>query len=635
MEETLPKMLEAIANTHPDIAAQYSKNEQEDFSPVSYHELYDIAFDFAAGITQIGIKRYDNVAIISDNRKEWLQADFGLMFIGAIDVPRGCDATKTDLEYILSFVGCKVVIAENVTQVKKILSLKDSLPNLDTFIVFDEIDNTTLFEVKEKGITLYNYSDLLKKGHSYNAVYPDKIKAEIALGNGDDTIAIIFTSGTTGVPKGVMLSHKNFIAQLEDLKVRIYMKAGERALCVLPVWHVFERLCEYVILSQAAALCYSKPVASILLQDFRKTNPHLIPAVPRIFEALYEGIYRAMRKTGGITNIIFLFFIGIAKLHSRIERALFRQKARYSYDGIQFLWVVLFLPYLLLFPIKILGNILVFSKIKAKLGKCFRAGVSGGGALPHIVDEFFWAVGIKVVEGYGLTETAPVISVRYISHPIFGTVGTALKGVEVRIVDDNGKSLSTGQRGVLEVRGPTVCKGYYKRDDLTQKAIDKDGWFNTGDIAMFTINKEIVLTGRLKDTIVLRGGENIEPAPIELKLSESRYIAQAIVVGQDQKYLGALVLANETELISYAHDNNIAYSSYKELCQKHSIKKLYEQQIASLVCAKTGFKMYEKIVKFVILTEPFEVGKELSAKQEVMRYKIPKIYSKQLKSMFK
>jgi long-chain acyl-CoA synthetase len=372
-----------------------------------------------------------------------------------------------------------------------------------------------------------------------------------------------------------------------------------------------------------------------LLADFQILNPQVLPAVPRVFEAVYDGINRAMRKTGGFVYLMYSFFVNAGILHARISRTLFRKTARFHCDCLPLLWIALFIPWILLYPVKQLGNILVFGKIRAKLGNAFRAGVSGGGALPPAIDNYFWAVGINVVEGYGLTETAPVVSVRPIPAPVFGTVGTAIRGVEVRVVDDKGNVLGKCKKGVLQVKGSTVMKGYYKRDDLTQKVMTKDGWFDTGDIAILTVNNEIVLRGRMKDTIVLRGGENVEPLPLEMKLNESRFIKTSVVLGQDERYLAALIVPDQEELELYAKENGIPFNSYEELLKNDDISSMFETEIASLVSAKNGFKMFEKINKFALLKKDFEVGVELSAKQEVMRYRINTLYAKEIKNLFK
>jgi long-chain acyl-CoA synthetase len=268
-------------------------------------------------------------------------------------------------------------------------------------------------------------------------------------------------------------------------------------------------------------------------------------------------------------------------------------------------------------------------------GKHFRAGVSGGGALPPNIDAFFWAVGVNVVEGYGLTETAPVISVRPINAPIFGTVGTPIRNVEVRIVGDNTTPLPPGKKGEVQVRGDTVMKGYYHRDDLTSKVIDAEGWFSTGDIGTLSLTGEIVLRGRKKDTIVLRGGENVEPLPMEMTLNDSRYISASVVVGQDQRSLGVLIVPDETEVKAFADEKGISYSTWAALLKNAEVRKLFEQEIHAAINAKNGFRLFERIGPFALLPKQFEVGKELSLKQEIARYRITEIYKSEIKGMYK
>ena len=638
MEQTLPKMFKKVAEQYPDIAAQYYHGSDGNFVGVTYKEAFQNSLDFGAGLLSMGIKRGDRIGLISDNRREWLQADMGLLSIGAIDVPRGSDAMPTDLSYILSFSECETVIVENPAQMRKIIALKNDLPLVKCLISFDPINSTDIKQCEDAGMKLIFFADVIEEGKRFRFINSGVVEAELEKGEWDDLAGIIFTSGTTGTPKGVMLSHGNFLTQLDELPERIFLNPGERALVVLPVWHVFERLCEYVILIQAAALCYSKPVGSVLLSDFQKINPQLIPAVPRVFEAVYDGIYRKMRKTGGLTYAIFSFFVNVSKLHCKIDRKLFHKTARFTHDYLFLWWPTLVIPWLFFYPLRLLGGVVVFKKIRAMLGNNFRAGISGGGAYPQAIDEFFWAVGVNIVEGYGLTETSPVVSVRPIKAPVFGTVGSAIRGVNVRIVGENGDVLPPGHKGVLQVQGETVMKGYYKRPELTQKVMTPDGWLDTGDIAMLTVNNEIKLLGRQKDTIVLRGGENIEPLPIEQKLQESRYINTAVVVGssggEDMRYLAALILPSEDDVKSYAKENNIIFQSYDELLKNPAILKMFESEIASLVGPKNGFKLFERVSKFTFLKKPFEVGKELSAKQEIMRYKISEIYKKEIASMY-
>ncbi|MCR4790188.1 MAG: long-chain fatty acid--CoA ligase [Treponemataceae bacterium] len=634
LPDTLPKIIRNLNKTFPDVVAQYAKDEKKEFQPVTFAQLWDFQLSVAGGLLNMGIKRGDHIGIISDNRKEWFQTSMGIMSLGCADVPRGCDATEKDISYILSTADCEVVFAETSNQVKKIMSVKDQIPSLKTLIVYDEITEDAEKAAKDGKVKLLSYQELVASGKEYRKAHEGLVEAEIDKGNGEEIATIIFTSGTTGEPKGVMLVHRNFISQLDYLDENIYCEPGDKCLLVLPVWHVFERLCEYVIISQASALCYSKPVGSILIQDLAKINPQIFPAVPRVFEALYDGIYKAMKKVGGATFGAFKFFVGVGKFHCRLDRAMFRKNARLKNDHIFLKWIGFFLPWLFTLPLYKLGDKLVFSKIRAKMGDRFHIGVAGGGALPPAIDEFFWTVGICLVEGYGLTETAPVVAVRVVKKPVFGTIGPSIAGVDVRIVDDNGNVCDTGVLGEVQVKGPIVMKGYYKRDDLTAQVIDKDGWFSTGDIGFMTINKEICLRGRKKDTIVLRGGENVEPLPIEQKINESHYISTSVVVGQDERSLGALIIPVKDEILAYAKENGIEYKEYEDLAQSEAIHKLLETEISSRVNSKTGFKPFERIGNFVVLTKDFEVGVELSAKQEISRYKIATIYAKEIKKLF-
>ena len=634
---TMPQLLQQITKKYPDITAQYSKDKQGDFIPLSYSDVFDRVLSFAGGLLSLGIARGDRVGLIADNRKEWYHASMGIMAIGAADVPRGCDATEQDLVRILSFAECTSAVIENRDQFIKILKNQQQFPLLKTLIVFDPFDIQDE-ELKAIGdisrFTIYSYDEIIERGMAYRKEHPEAIEQELEKGSDTEVATIIFTSGTTGEPKGVMLTHKNFAVQLDDLQTRVILHRGEKAIVVLPVWHSFERLCEYVILASAAGMVYSKPVGSILLADIAKTNPALFPSVPRIWESVYTGVFKAMKQAGGIKQKLFNFFVAVGLFHAHHARNVTGQNPHFvPYTKIT-RPIISFVPYILSLPLYALGNVLVFKKIRTKLGTSFRQGVSGGGALPPNIDAFFWAIGISVTEGYGLTETAPVVSVLPLGRPVFGTIGKPLSCTEVKIVDDNGKELPVGQLGTVMFRGTSVMKGYYKRQDLTDAVIDKDGWFDSGDLGLKTIDGELILRGRKKDTIVLRGGENIEPVPIEMKLQESPFIAQAVVLGQDQRFLGALIVADEAEVKSYAAEQGLAADSLSELLEKPEIKKLFDQQIASLINHENGFKLFERINRFALLAKPFEAGVELSAKQDVMRYKITSLYSKQISALF-
>lgn len=639
LEQTLPKLFRKSAEKYPEFSAQLFRTKDGTYAETNYHDCYQKALDFSGALLKFGVKRGDKIGLIADNRREWEQADMGLLAIGAIDTPRGCDASEKDLSYILSFSEVEYVIAENEAQVKKIINIRPKVPTLRAVVSFDEIDSSVEKQLADANLRYHLFEDLQKLGHEWRKENPDVVEQELEKGQWDDLATIIFTSGTTGTPKGVMLSHGNILTQLDEVTERIFLNPGERALCVLPVWHAFQRAVEYVILSQGGTLCYSKPIGSVLLQDLQKLDPYLLPAVPRVWEAVYDGIWRKMRKTGGLVYIMFRFFVAESMLWCSIDRKLRRKNSRFGRDYLGFWWPVLVLPWLLLYPIKMLGNLLVFRKIRAMLGKNFRSGIAGGGAYPENIDKFFWAVGVKVCEGYGLTETAPIVCVRPIVDPVMRNVGTPLRGMQVRVVDDDGIILGRCKKGNLQIKGGCVMQGYYKRPDLTDKVMTVDGWFDTGDIAILTVDGEIQLRGRKKDTIVLLGGENIEPLPIESKITESRFVASAVVFGtnekgEDQRYLTAIILPNQDELASYAEENGIQADTYEKLVETEAIQKLIENEVAEAVNSKNGFKAYERINKIALITKPFEVGVEMSAKQEIMRYRIAEIYKDKIAKMY-
>jgi len=619
-----------ISSTYPEVNAQLSKDKNGVFQGRTYKELFEEVRKFAAGLHKLKVKRGDHVGLISENRKEWFVADLSILSLGAADVPRGNDSMAAELAYILGFSECSLVIVENGDQLKKILSVKDQIPSLKHFIVLD-----SEYEAVDTGkINVHGYSDVIALGESQLESKPDLITKEIEQGQDDDIATIIFTSGTTGEPKGVMLTHHNFLYQVGCIPDRISVKPGDVWICVLPVWHSFERIVQYIALGSASTLAYSKPIGQIMLADMAAIHPKWMASVPRIWEAVRAGIYRNVKQNGGLKLLLFNFFVSVGGTHKKLEDLLtgrtpdFKKRSR----GLDFTMAIL--PYLLMWPLRLLGNALVFNKIKAKLGGSFVAGISGGGALPPSVDAFFGSAGILLLEGYGLTETAPVLAVRSQFKPIPGTVGTPLPGTECRILDENGRVLAPGTMGVIHVRGPQVMQGYYNKPEATAAVLDSEGWLNTGDLGMLTHRGELKITGRAKDTIVLLGGENIEPLPIEQKLTESEYIDTAVVVGQDQKFLAALLVPNFDAVERYADENHIPYDKIEDLMESEDIRELFDSEINYYVSEHTGFRTFERVYRFKLLKSAFQVGDELSAKQEIKRHVIAEKYADEITKLF-
>ena len=643
IEKTIPLMFKARVLSNPDIIAQASKNEKGAFEYFTYKRLYSDVIQFASVLKKLGIKREDHIAFISDNRREWLITDLAILALGAVDVPRGKDSMATEVQFIINYADCTWGVFENSAQLDKVLVPGTEKTKLKNAILFDEPKKESIIAAEKEGIKTYYFKELMEEAGVPSKETTEAVEAEMEKTNTEDLATIIFTSGTTGTPKGVMLTHENYMAQLEVVGQVLPAKPGDMWLSVLPVWHSFERVVQYIVLTLSTGIAYSKPVAPILLADMAEIKPQWICGVPRLWDGLGNGIIRAMKKAGGIKYALFSFFVAVGKTYSHSKDLVRGQICHFRKTSRVLEWLKGIMPYILLSPVYALGNALVFGKIKEKFGGKLTAVISGGGSLQKHVEDFYHAVGVNLIEGYGITEAAPVLAFRGLVKPKSGCVGEVFPSVDVKIVaTDHGTILSDdplppGKIGLVLARGKTkrqIMKGYYKRQDLTDQVIDKDGWFNTCDIGMLTVDNEIKITGRAKDTIVLLGGENIEPLVIEQAVNASDYIECSMLLGQDKKYLGALIVPAKDFILAWANENNITYTSYEELLETPEIQTLIRSEIDRLVSAKTGFRSCEHIFKFVLLPESFKPGKELSAKQEMIRYKICELYKKQIDRLF-
>lgn len=659
-DKSLPYMVCNQSLLKPNIFIQMEKDSSGIFSGVTYKDFVDQMLLFATGLRTLGVKKDSKIGLISDNCQRWLVSSMAIMATGAADIPRGKDVSVNDLGYILGFVDCEIAIVENDYVYRKLCEALDKIPTLRYIIIMSDDDVDKNFLTKgdssrenasmenPRNIFIHKFSDIIKMGQKNNNKDLFVTVETISNIKPSDTATIIFTSGTTGVPKGAELTHENFLCQIDGITKLWPLKAGNKALCVLPVWHVYEREMEYCLISMGVTLCYSRPIPQMILADLQKEKIYFMAAVPRIWDALYKAIQKKLHCDKGPAWLAFKTYVGVAYakllMYNIIHKRTIRFKNNYVLDVLnKGLYVAIFF----LLPICALGEFVVFKKARRVFGKHFKLGISGGGALPHKIDRFFNSIGLHLIEAYGLTETAPIVSMRNFRKNTLATIGKTLPYCQTKVLDKDGQKCKAGVKGVLFVKGPNVMKGYYKDEQLTREAINDD-WFCTGDIALKTITGDIRIIGRQKDTIVLRSGENVEPLPIENKLLESPYISQAVIVGQDKNTLGALIIPQKDAIIKYATQYNTKINSQKSpqttellnidnfqsLLKNDAIKDLIFKEFSRLVTAKNGFKAYEKIGKFTFLDKPFEVGVELSAKQDIVRYKINEIYKWQIKAMF-
>lgn len=636
MENTVVKCIRAVAERLPDQVALKARDAKGAWQQWTYKEFCALAEQFGAGLLDLGVKRGDHVGIISDNRKEWIIADQGILGIGAADVPRGSDTMPDEMRYILKHADVEITLAENAEQLSKILSKKQDLPLLKTVIVMDEAFDPRSFKEPLQGLKLMTFNEVMDRGRKLLAKDPQAYRKEVAKGAPEDLVTLIYTSGTTGEPKGVMLTNSNYLHNLRTtVPGAIHVDHRDTFLSVLPVWHSFERAVEYIVFHNGCTQAYSKPVGKIMMADMAEIRPTVMASAPRIWEAVRAALLRKINEEGGIKKALFNFFLKVGTFHQACANLVRGLVPQWKRRVRLFDFLAGIVPFLLLYPLRALGNVLVFSKVKARLGGRFRFSVSGGGALPPYVDKFFGAAGILMLEGYGLTETTPVVSVRHERHPVQGTIGPALAEQEIKLLDpETHQPVGPGKKGVIFIKGPNVMKGYYKRPDKTAEVLGADGFLDTGDLGMITHKGELKIIGRVKATIVLLGGENVEPLPIEDAILESEYIDQVMVVGQDQKFLGALVVPNTEALERWAQKEKVPYQSVEELLENAQANEMIAEEINARVNAERGFRIWERIYRLKMIPKHFESGVELSAKLEMKRNVIAEKYKKEIAQIF-
>lgn len=628
--KNLAEMYREAAEKFGDRPAFATRDKNKVYHPVSFGEVYERGINLATALIDLGVQARDHIGLLADNRLEWIIADYGVLLTGAADVPRGTDVTDADITYILPHSDAKVCFVENKAVLEKIEKNQSQLPNLKTIIMMDR-------ETPVSGGVLSMY-DLIEKGKKLREQGDRRAEERIAQVKEDDLFTLIYTSGTTGAPKGVMLTHANMVSQVLNMPSDINLTPSDRIVSILPVWHVFERVFEMLAISRGVCTYYTN--IRNIREDLAIVRPTFMASAPRLWENIYQGILTKVEGGPAVRRALF----NAAYYCSRNFKGAVRFLSSRQLDthgrnpGISLLlglWNILRL-FSFLIP-NLLLDLIVLKKIRAATGGVLRGSVSGGGALPIHVDEFFNNIGIPVLEGYGMTETSPVLAVRTYKRLVPGTVGPIWPNTELRLIDiANGQVLYSteagspqrrGVKGEIHVRGPQVMKGYYKNPEATNKVL-KDGWMNTGDLGMITFNNCLKIVGRSKETVVLLGGENVEPVPIENRLLESPFISQCMVVGQDKKYLSAIIVPSVDHLKDYG-------ASTEDLAKNAEVQRLIRDEVKKLISNEAGFKSFEKIVDVRILPKPFEVGDELTNLFKIKRHVVTEKYRDLIESMYR
>ena len=558
-----------------------------DWQRVSSRELLEEAGKLAIGLTALGIGHGDKVVLLSENRHEWFFIDASLQILGAVNVPIYATLPATQIAYIVSDSESKVIIASTAEQQKKIAAIRKQLTSVKHYITIDaptdDYEALSLHEVKQQG-------------EESRRANPNLIKELSDMVKSEDLASIIYTSGTTGDPKGVMLTHRNLVSNVLASQKALPVDDTDVALSVLPYSHIFERMVAHYLYANSGVTVALAESQETLLENLNEIQPTVMTMVPRFYEKVYAGMMEKIAKGSLLKQKIFHWAVGVGhaqgKYRQRDETVPLLLKLKYA-----------------------LASKLVFSKLHARLGGRLRFFVSGAAPLSKEIAEFFWATGLQILEGYGLTETSPVVSVNRPEAFKFGKVGQPIEGVEVKIVDD----------GEILVRGPNVMKGYYKNAAATREAIDKNGFFYTGDVGVLDSDGFLAITDRKKDLIVTAGGKNIAPQPIESKVKTSPYISEIVLVGDKRHFLAAIIVPNFEKLVAWCQEQSIHVSDRESMRQHPDVISFIETQVQSMT---SHFAQFEKIKKIALLATDFtlesgELTPTLKVKRRVIetRYK--------------
>ena len=556
----------------------------------TYAEVQEKVHRFACALIELGLEPGDRVANFSNNRPEWPMTDLGSAHAGCVHVPIYSTMNQGDLGYILQDSGARVVVVARQEHYDKVRAVEKDCPDLQHVVVIEPCTGPSTKR-------LWTWQELLDLGAAHLERHASEMEKRIAALRASDVCSLVYTSGTTGRPKGAMLMHGNFASNSASVARWIEASPEDVELSFLPLSHVFERAAYYVVTTGGGSIGYARSIDTVA-EDMLLLRPTFIPSVPRLFEKIHA---RVLEQSHGAKGAILAWALGVgkafreARIQGRVPAFLKVQHA--------------------------LAHKLVFSKIHARTGGRVRCFFSGGAPLRRDVGEFFLNAGFTIVEGYGMTETSPVLSVNPLGEPRVGTVGRILPGVEVRIADD----------GEILARGPNVMRGYFNRPEATAEVLEPDGWMHTGDVGRFDADGYLVITDRKKELLVLSNGKNVAPQPLEQQLKASPWIEQAVVIGDNRNFVSALLVPVFQRLEEWAREQGLP-EDRAALAGHEKVKALLMGEVET---ACREFSNFEKVKKIAILTRELSMDHgELTPTLKVKRRVVNERFSREIEEMY-
>jgi long-chain acyl-CoA synthetase len=593
---TIPEMFDRITTKYAtDERPMLMHKVEKQYKGISFTQCRRRVELFALGLASLGVKKDEKVAIISENRPEWVVADLAIVALGGVDVPIYPTLTPPQIAYILSDAEVKIVIVSNVLQLGKILKIESELRTLQRIIIINE-------KLEQRNGKTLTFPEVFILGEEFEKLHRTFFRDAIGKVRPEDLLTIIYTSGTTGNPKGVMLTHHNLCSNMKAAADTIPLNDRDTLLSFLPLCHSFERMAGYyTAMACGSTVAYAESTETVS-DNLLEIRPTVVTTVPRLFERIYTRIMKQIDNSPPTRQRIFRWAVSVGK-----EFATEGKREDVS-------------PILRLQ--QGLAERLVFSKLKQRTGGRIRFFASGGAALSRELGEFFEAVGITIIEGYGLTETSPVLTTNRVDDYKFGTVGKPLPGVEIKVADD----------GEILAKGPNIMRGYYNNPSATNEVINKDGWFHTGDVGMFDPQGHLMITDRKKHLFVSSGGKNIAPQPIESLFLQSKFIEQFMLVGDGRMFLAALIVPEFDNLKSYAISAGIPFTVDADLTHREDIRKLYEKEIQRI---QKDLPPYERVRRFELLPEQLTVENgEITPTLKVKRKVVEKKYEALIEKMY-